>query len=307
MPDAAVQPGLTVVVSSFRQPRCLLQQIALLQRCPTVRSIRVNWFAGNGAIPSVRPRGASRLPPVTFDVLPDALTMRFQPRDFRTTAIFSMDVDMFYSCRALTAAYRLWRRWPRAVVGFRPRMLEPGQPISPRGSFASPHSSRNLLLATKGAVHHRDTFSAFFARRYAALRDEVDRAFTAEDLLMGFVQALEFNASVVLVCLGHRDHCTATCTENNVSALDRRSGGGTRHAVLQRLFRTLGNPLVRLQGNATIHYPLTVSKGEHARCGEEKWQSCPPKDRQEEDQQVQAPPIRYVHARTGKLEEAKGY
>ena len=158
------------------------------------------------------------------------------------------------------------------MIGFRPRFVEAGQPINPRGSFALPALKRNLLLVTKGAVHHRDTLSAFFKARYSALRSEIDNVFTGEDLLMSFVQALEFDASVKLVCLGHKDHCSATCEENNVRALDKRHGGKARYDLLQKFFSTLGSPLVQLQGNSTAHYPLPT-RAEHERCGEERWQS----------------------------------
>jgi len=245
---------ITVVVSSYKSNRlCLKQQIHNFQQCDIVHSIRLNRFDGDTTFDQVWVDSVSRPgAPVIVDDFGDKITNRFHPRDFMTRAVFSVDVDTMYSCAALHAAFSEWVKHPFSAVGFHPRHLERGKQENWDLSYSPPYK-RNMLLVTKGALQHRRTFSRFFAPRYAALRNFVDKSFAGEDFLMGFVQALEGDPVVRLVCLGGKEACHTTTCHKGIESLGSRTGSH-RTEVLSFLFEALGNPLnttTGLQGGDT--------------------------------------------------------
>ena len=125
-------------------------------------------------------------------------------------------------------------------------------------SYFKPYN-RNMLLVTKGALQHIDTFSSFFGERYAALRASVDAALTGEDFLMGFVQAIELESLIQLVCLKDTDSCHAHCNRQ-VGALGKRSGR-KRSSVLSSIFKALGDPFSNQTGVGAVHFARDYGDG----------------------------------------------
>ena len=251
---------ITVVVSSYKSDlACLKQQIQNFQQCDIVHSIRLNRFDGDTTFDQAWVKSVSDPDvPVIVDDYGDKLTNRFHPRDFMTRAVFSVDVDTMYSCAALHAAFFEWVKHPFSAVGFHPRFLEKGKAENWDQSYSSPYK-RNMLLVTKGALQHRRMFSRFFEPRYAALRQLVDKKMTGEDFLMGFVQALEGDPVVRMVCLGDKEAChTAMCHKGAKSLFSRTSSHRTE--VLLSLFKVLGNPLRTTTGRKGGKGPVCLSK-----------------------------------------------
>jgi hypothetical protein len=53
----------------------------------------------------------------------DSLNNRFRPKlPVKTSAVFSVDDDLFVSCGSLDLAHDVWRASPNTMVGFMPRM-----------------------------------------------------------------------------------------------------------------------------------------------------------------------------------------
>lgn len=227
--------GVTVVISTWRQPTCLSQQLALWRVCPSVAAVRVNAFDGDdtvaAAVRHATQAGGRGSAPVLIDPKPNNLTQRFAPPagGFDTEAVFSVDVDTFYTCDALRAAFRIWAASPdrrTAVVGFSPRNLTRPKCHAVRifggrkRTIATTRSQQdmrcsqemwdlsydapyvhNTVLVTKGAVAHRDIYTLYSAPEYAAARQRCDAALTGEDYLMSFVLAREFGAALRLISL----------------------------------------------------------------------------------------------------------
>ena len=255
---------VTVVIATFRQPKCLQRQVDLWQRCPLVHSIRINWFDGNGDVLPTWSRDEAHAN-VIIDKLPNRLSYRFKPRDFATTAIFSVDVDMLYSCAALKHAYRLWLAHPRSMVGFHARRVHHGFRAwagdAWAKSYRGPQFKRNLILVTKGGIQHRDAFEAYFRDEYRALRERADAALQGEDYLMSFVHARHFDPVVQFVCLGYEEMCQYDCQEGASAEKKRRKKkkislsartGSQRGKVLNAIYDALGDPLVQLHGSINM-------------------------------------------------------
>jgi hypothetical protein len=262
-PKTGALSKVTVVVSPYKSElSCLRQQIQNWQHCPIVHSVRLNRFNGDKSFDQawVESVSISGGPPVIIDHLHNKLSHRFLPRDVMTNAVFSVDVDTFYSCEALRVALAIWQRNPRSAVGFHPRHLVSGivRELWDTGYF-EPYN-RNMLLVTKGALQHIDTFSSFFGARYATLRDSVDAAITGEDFLMGFVQAIEADSDVQSVCLSDADACYAKTCHRKVGSLGYRTSM-RRKSILSSIFRALGEPLTNQTGVRAMHFARDYRDG----------------------------------------------
>jgi len=178
-------------------------------------------------------------------------------------ALFSTDVDVFYSCDALKALYSVWRDNPYSAVGFQPQNITiPHQsvfediPFSELGNleiwsqgFVAPFP-RNMLFVTKGGMQHRDAFQSFFSLKYRKLRSLVEQKITGEDYLMGIVQAAELDPAVQLVCIDLADSCHMDCHEGSKEL--GVSTSGQRPFVLWNIGREVGNPLHSQVGSGNI-------------------------------------------------------
>ena len=256
---------LTVVISSYKQPICLKRMVQHLRTCHSVvEAIHVNWFESGDPPPDEfkRPPVSEReFVPLVYDKLPDKISHRFFPREFPSNAIFSVDVDTYFSCEALEIALHAWQaHGDDAVVGFHPRALAPNG-YDWWESFEPPFR-RNTIFVTKGAITHKRVFEDFFRAEYADLRDLVDEAITGEDLLMSFILATRPDAKLFTICLEESHHCNVSCQQNKVHALFQRTSD-LREKLLRVFFSRFGEDSLRHQsGHAGI-----------------LWQSDSPKDR----------------------------
>lgn len=239
---------VSILLSTFKQPRCLQAQLLTWSSCALVHTIFVNTFEGDDTL-GYSEIDTKAVPVIVFDKLPNQLTNRFLPRIFPTLAVFTVDVDTFYSCAVLKLLFNIWQKDQNATVGVHPRLLLEGHRKNWSTSYKYPYEW-NALLVTKGAMHHKVLLDAFFKEKYAAARAEVDKALTGEDFLMAFVVALEFQSGFKLVCINTNEACHMTCHEG-VGPLTKRSGG-KRYYILQFLFQSFGNPLKTLSGTHDI-------------------------------------------------------
>jgi len=122
------------------------------------------------------------------------LSSRFRPRDFVTTAIFTVDDDITLGCEVVNTAFRVWLQDPQKLVGFAPRQFHVNDSAvaKPHAWYTvgdDPYKNRyaNFLFVTRGAFVHRDHLDEFFNPSYKTLRDEVDKHITGEDILFGFL------------------------------------------------------------------------------------------------------------------------
>lgn len=262
---------MTAVISTYQQPICLKRMIQHLRSCPVVGAIRVNWFEEDKEPPpdeiaSSNSEEASSLvssasTPVIYDRLGNKISHRFYPRPFPTEAVFSVDVDTYYSCEALALAFDAWRSHGNsAVVGFHPRYLTPTG-YHWATSFKSPFR-RNTVFVTKGGIVHRSAFESFFKKEYADLRAFVDDRMTGEDMLMSFVLARDVEAEVFVVCLEIPHHCNVSCSQNKVGSLFSRTSD-SRKILLAKLFKYFGSILRDDRGESGLFWQ---SESDHKYC-----------------------------------------
>ena len=157
IPDEKIDTNkMTVVITTYKQPICLERMILLLRSCPIIAEIRVNWFVQDQEPTTFNEITTNHRIPVIFDKYPDKLSYRFHPRNFTTDAVFSVDVDSFYSCQSLTMLFDAWKQNKRSAVGFHGRYLT-------YDGYAWEHSFEdqyeyNTLFITKGGITHRNMF-----------------------------------------------------------------------------------------------------------------------------------------------------
>jgi hypothetical protein len=246
---------MSAVITAYKQPICLKRMIQHLRTCDIVGEIRVNWFEEDVAPPKdyggVDSDGVS-LAPVIYDELPDGISYRFQPRNFKHEAVFTVDVDTYYSCRALQGAYDLWAANEKKIaVGFHPRNLKLSGSYDWAESFYPPFR-RNTLFITKGGITHRRIFETYFDNKYDELRRRVDKFITGEDMLMSFVLASNGVGTLVL-CLEMHDHCDVECAQNKVASLHTRTSD-KRQELLLEYYRVFGNILKEEEGGGGVRW-----------------------------------------------------
>lgn len=201
---SAAKETFAVVVNTFRRNTCLQRVVENYMGCRgIVDTIRVVWNDPGREPPAwlsaleVKTDGnvAEVAPRVVIDYNEGSnLTNRFRPRAFTSEAVFSQDDDLFYSCKLLSAGFRVWQGYPRQLVGFGPRWVpfqDPGlESRNADGARAAwTYGRANVVLVTKGGWLHRDYYKAFFQPSLRNLRDLVDRNRTAEDMLMALLVA----------------------------------------------------------------------------------------------------------------------
>ena len=229
---------LTVVITTYKQPICLERMIIHMRSCPVVAEIRVNWFEDeepqlhNGYTQDHKI-------PVIFDRYPDKLSYRFHPRNFTTDAVFSLDVDVFYSCESLAKAMYTWKQaGNNTAVGFHGRKLNFDGIYDFRISFQAPAFKYNTVFVTKGGIIHKEKFDEFFKDEYKALRDKVDESMTAEDILMSLILD-QTHTQIIQTCPQIRSICHVGCRQNGVKPLVKRTSS-TRKNVTNFFFDHFG-------------------------------------------------------------------
>jgi hypothetical protein len=247
-----LEKKLTALISVYKQPRCLKLMIDHLRTCPLIAEIRVNWFEENAPPPPPPDDGGLfsnyHSIPVKFDRLENKISHRFLPREFTTDAIFSLDVDVFYSCESLELAYATWNASNNTAVGFHPRNMKEESKYSPGESYQGPEFPYNTVFITKGGIVHKDIFQTYFEDKFRDLREQIDEHNTGEDILMSFILASERKADVVNICLAAHHTCPVHCHEGSLGSLNQRT---RRHRwpLIQNMFTVFGgNPFTLKQG-----------------------------------------------------------
>lgn len=150
------------------------------------------------------------------------MTNRFKPRPFATQGVFQVDDDMIYDCSTVGRAHDAWRKIAllpeeqsgpaKFGVGFAARRIHLDQYLSMNeyrdkgllhegddpdmgqqhiryynasASFASGY--HNTIFVTKGAFLPRWVYSAYFNKKYAAMRAIADQYTTGEDIVMSAI------------------------------------------------------------------------------------------------------------------------
>lgn len=228
---------LTVLISTYNQTACLERLVRHLQTCEhVVDNIRINWFQ-HSPIPQSLANNSNFNIPVTFDILPNNISHRFLPRNFRTDAVFNMDVDMSYSCDALQLSMDTWRNQTNqthTAIGFFPRYLPSDKEYYKFDESHHEPYNRNTIFITKGGLIHKDRFDDFFHSSLKPFLNHVDEHTTAEDMLMSFVLASK-EVKTITLCVPRSYWCNIICTSQHESGqydtLVRRSGGHRSHLM----------------------------------------------------------------------------
>ena len=253
---------LTVLISTYNQTDCLHRLVSQLQTCSeVVDNIRINWFQSSPIPPSIANNSNWEIP-VTFDVLPNRISHRFLPRDFRTDAVFNMDVDMAYSCEALQLSMDTWLKQPNqthTAIGFFPRKLPTdGKYYRFDESHFAPYN-RNTVFITKGGVMHKSRFEDFFESTLTPMLNSVDEHITAEDMLMSYVFASN-QVKIITLCVPRSYWCNIVCASDykkgRYNTLQKRSGG-QRGQLLSSFRDYFGNVLMDNEDNQMIWHDGT--------------------------------------------------
>ncbi len=243
-----IESKLTVVITTYKQPICLERMILLLRSCPVVAEVRVNWFVEDEEPQTYNEFPATSRKAVIFDKYPDKLSYRFHPRNFKTDAVFSVDVDTFYSCESLAMAYETWALNENAAVGFHGRLMT-------KDGYAWDHSfsnnfEYNTVFITKGGITHKNMFDEYFKDEYKYLRDAIDEAITAEDMLMSFILDAK-NVKTIMACPKIDSICQVKCKQNTINSLNKRTSH-KRDDLLKMLYQYFGKhtALTKYRGGA---------------------------------------------------------
>ena len=282
--DVARTSKLTVLISTYNQTGCLERLVRHLQRCSVVDSIHINWFQDRRIIPQSLANNSHFNIPVIFDLLPNNISHRFLPRDFRTDAVFNMDVDMSYSCEALQLSMYTWLNQTNqtyTAVGFFPRHLPSDKKYYKFDESHHEPYNRNTIFITKGGLIHKDRFDDFFHSSLKPFLNHVDDHITAEDMLMSFVLA-STKVKTISLCVPRSYWCNMICTSQHESGrydtLNERSGGYRSH--LMTSFRDyFGNISTDERYNPIIWHGGTYGDGcntEFNFCRHHEWMRTTP-------------------------------
>lgn len=269
--SSAPQHVMTVVVSVYKQPKCLQEIVTHMRTCQVLKEIRVNWFQSPDEIPNTTKAwipanfDTAKLVPIRFDFLENRLSQRFLPRDWQTDAVFNVDADTFYTCTALELAYQAWNLSGNpelTAVGFHGRLLRgPGSFYQWNESFVPPFRY-NTVFITKGGLVHKNILNAYYDEEHKQFRDKVDKYITGEDMLMSFVLA-RLNVNVIAICLEPQNTCQMSCWEG-VESLGMRTSQH-RPNLLEDYFSSYGNPMSTKEGSEKV---LWQNPGD---LGSKKW------------------------------------
>ena len=216
--------GLTIRVNTFRRNDLLEGFLKYytaekrMKECALLKEITVVWSDTENKPPldwekTYGPKVVSNTdtkdsknpitgPYVRFEVHEqNSLNNRFVSlQDVPTEAVLSIDDDLIIPCDTLAQNLRTWTSFPRALVGFSPRM---------HGYDALSGDTRYLrwqhtwwsgvysIMLTKAAFMHRDYLSDFQRLVPQAFLQHVDDVRNCEDLALAYVAAKQTNAAPV--------------------------------------------------------------------------------------------------------------
>ena len=181
-------------------------------------------------------------PRVRFEIHPkNSLNNRFLPlQPPPTEAVLSLDDDLIVPCSELARSLRVWSSFPRALVGYSPRMHALDSVSGDTRYLRWQHtwwSGLYSIVLTKGALLHRDHLAAFKRMVPASFLEHVDAVRNCEDLALAHVVAQQTQAPPVWV-----SGIVYEVSAQNVGGIS--SGGShfdTRSQCLSELRTALGD------------------------------------------------------------------
>lgn len=181
----------TLMTMSYSKRASLLDGfIRFYSQCPSVGSIIIVWN-GDG-VESIRHlQTSSRKPPVSIRVEhKGSMNNRYRPDTYiGTRGVLILDDDLRIPCGSIEAAFAAWRREPHRLVGWYPRLVQLPQATYHGEPETMASSKYNLILTGAAFIDHTTYFRKYWSKKYATLRDLVDRKKNCDDILMNFVVA----------------------------------------------------------------------------------------------------------------------
>jgi len=244
--------SFSVVINTFRGRDSALYKIAKhYSMCRGVDRVIISWNDVGRAVPSDIQSLIQEQENILVDLeLSSNLTNRFLPRDtIRTAAVMTSDDDLYFGCDQLEAGFKLWKENENFMVGYAPRRLTLHAP-----SIISPHKHAcyffyfyedsydngiyNTIFLTKGGFSHIAFFDIYHADQdFSKVRDAVNKATTAEDILMSFIHTLYAGPD-------HVRAVESVCDNTSVKFFDNRASlSGTtssaRPMISSMIYETL--------------------------------------------------------------------
>jgi len=181
----------TIMLTSY-SPRISMLRGAVkhYSRCPSASHVAIVWNAGTPPDLSLIP---SAVPIRIRTESTNSLNNRFKPdSELTTRAVFSIDDDIRLPCSDVEAAFAEWRRQPEVMVGFFPRLIEPGEgntnELMFRGEgYVMEKERYNVVLTGAAFLDASVAFPLYWSPAVGPARSVVDDLFNGEDLLMNFV------------------------------------------------------------------------------------------------------------------------
>lgn len=186
----------TVMINTYKRKKYLLRSILHYGRCSSVESIRVVWGEDKNpptleTSPEYFPRGVH----IEFTVAQrDSLNERFNIRKpINTSAVFSVDDDVYVPCRGLSKGFQAWKREPWQIAGYFPRMHSvrsdsPGCRLEYKMKTETLWLHREYsMLLTKAAFIHVDYLNLYTHHMHKSIRHYVDTVGNCEDIAMQFL------------------------------------------------------------------------------------------------------------------------
>lgn len=190
-PDA-----FTVMINTYKRKKYLLRSIQHYAKCSNVQAIRVVW--GENRHPPILEENPEYFPhsvQVEFVVARrDSLNERFNiQKPVNTSALFSVDDDVYVPCKGLSKGFEAWKREPWQIAGYFPRIHStdaetPGCRYEYKSKAETFWLYRKYsMLLTKAAFIHVDYFNIYTQHMHKSIRQYVDMVSNCEDIAMQFL------------------------------------------------------------------------------------------------------------------------
>ncbi|XP_065870295.1 glucosamine inositolphosphorylceramide transferase 1 [Euphorbia lathyris] len=156
-------------------------------RCSSVKEIVVVW--NKGTPPELSDLDSAV--PVRIRLEPEnSLNNRFKKDPLiKTRAVLELDDDIMMSCDDIERGFKVWRQYPKRIVGFYPRYISV-RSLKYRGEkYARTHSGYNMILTGAAFIDSKLAFERYWSKEAEAGRDLVDKYFNCEDVLLNYLYA----------------------------------------------------------------------------------------------------------------------
>ncbi|KAH7537021.1 hypothetical protein FEM48_Zijuj03G0048100 [Ziziphus jujuba var. spinosa] len=156
-------------------------------RCSSVREIVVVWNKGK---PPALSDFDSAVPVRIRVENQNSLNNRFKLDSLiKTRAVLELDDDIMMTCDDIERGFKVWRQYPDRLVGFYPRLID-GSPLKYRGEkHARRHKGYNMILTGAAFIDSQVAFDRYWSEEAKQGREEVEKYFNCEDVLMNYLYA----------------------------------------------------------------------------------------------------------------------